>query len=113
MDSYLFYNGVCFTFEECRLICSLIMLNADYDTVSEIIKHERMSPEPVDCAGLDRYLLREDLRPTKDEIMRPILADLTAAQMRARMAYKKWMEYMTGIVAGWACSLLSSILYND
>ena len=95
---FLFYNGTQFTLEECQLIYCLVSLNADYDLISEIIKHERMSPEPVNCAGLDLYLSTDNLSSIKDEILLRIQANIVGARAKARDAYARWMRYMTAII---------------
>ena len=94
----MFFNGSYYSLEECQLICSLLALSADYDLVSEIIKYERRSPEPVNCAGLDQFLLNEEFSSVKDQVILPLLADIEAARIKAQTAYTKWMDYMTGIV---------------
>ena len=94
----MYFNGSYYSLEECQLICSLLALSADYDLVSEIIKHERRSPEPVNCAGLYQFLLNEEFSSVKDQVILPLLADIEAARIKAQTAYTKWMDYMTGIV---------------
>lgn len=97
-NTLFYHNGIYFTLEECQLICSLRELSADDDTVSEIIKHERGSPEPVNCAGLDQNLLDTSFSTLAGQATFPIVWDVEAALVKARVAYRKWMEYMTGII---------------
>lgn len=108
-NNFFHHNGIYYTLEECQLICSLQVLGADDDLVSEIIKHERGSREPVNCAGLDQHLLDPSFVTTKDQVIHPILADIEAARVKAQNAYHKWMSYMTGIV--WGLSSLSLLFY--
>lgn len=84
--------------EECQLACILHEMSADDDLVSEIIKHERKSREPVDCAGLSRSFFSPLNYPTTSQIVLPLLADITAARIKGQIAYRAWMEYMTGII---------------
>lgn len=90
---------------------SLMALSADDDTISEIIKHQRRSPEPIDCAGLDVYLLDENLGDIKDQIMLPLLENFEAEYIRAQIACKQWMDYMTGVIWQSACCFL--LAYED
>ena len=69
-------------------------LGADDDLVSEIIKHERRSPEPVNCDGLNQDLLDASSGTMK---YNGTLA-IEAARVKAQNAYLVWMEYMTGVV---------------
>lgn len=86
-------------------------LNADDDTISQIIKYQRRSPEPYDCAGLDVYLLDENLRDIKDQIMLPLLENFEAEYIKAHTACKQWMDYMTGVIWQSACCFL--LAYKD
>ena len=73
-------------------------MGGDDDLASEIIKYERMSAEPVNCAGLNQYLMDGSVSATTRQILFPLLWDPEAAKIRAQTAYTRWMEYMTGII---------------
>lgn len=97
-NTFIHLNGVYFTLEECQLICFLREMSADVDLVSEIIKHERKSPEPVNCAGLYEYIWNANPSAMTGQVILPLLADVGAARAKAQTAYTKWMEYMTAVV---------------
>ena len=94
----MFFNGNYYSLEECQLVCSLIAMGGDDDLASEIIAYERMSAEPVNCAGLHQYLMDWGFSATKGQIIYPLLWNPEAAKIRAQIAYTRWMEYMTGII---------------
>ena len=94
----LYHNGVYFTLEECQLICALRRLSGDDDLVSEVVKHERKSSQPVNCDGLGIRLEEANLSNIRDLVILPILANVAAAEVKAQNAYKRWMEFMTGVV---------------
>lgn len=94
----LYHNGVYFTLEECQLICALRHLSGDDDLVSEVVKHERKSSQPVNCDGLGIRLEEANLSNIRDLVILPILANVAAAEVKAQNAYKRWMEFMTGVV---------------
>lgn len=73
-------------------------MSAEDDLISEIIKHERGVQEPVNCAGIFQYLANAELSTMRSCVYLPFLADTEAARTRAQKAYRKWMEYMTGVV---------------
>lgn len=75
-------------------------LGADDDLISEIIKYERRSPEPIDCTGLEEKLLEEDYTMRAPVIV-PLMVDVEAARIHAQNAYTKWMSYMSGVIWGW------------
>lgn len=84
-------------------------LKAGDDTISQIIKHQRRSPEPIDCAGLDVYLLEEDLKDVRAQIMLCLLNNVEAGYNKAQIAYRQWMDYMTGVIWQSAYSFLSCL----
>ena len=92
------HNDIDFTFEECQLAYSLRQLGADDDLASEVIKYERGSLEPVNCAGLVEELLNSNSSVVKDNIFLPILADVEGVRLKAQSSCTKWMEYMTGVI---------------
>ena len=73
-------------------------MGGDDDLASEIIRYERMSAEPVNCAGLKQYLMDGDFSATTGQNIFHLLWDQEAANIRAQTAYNRWMEYMTGII---------------
>lgn len=86
-------------------------MSADVDLVSEIIKHERKSPEPVNCAGLYEYIWNANPSAMTGQVILPLLADVGAARAKAQTAYTKWMEYMTAVV--WKSISLSFLAYDS
>ena len=95
---FVFFGGNYYSLEECQLLCSLVAMGGDDDLASEIIKYERKSAEPVNCAGLSQYLMGGSFSATTGQIVFPLLWDLEASRIRAQTAYTRWMEYMTGIL---------------
>ena len=67
-----------------------------------------MSPESINCAGLEENLVDADYT-MKAPIFIPLMADVEAAREKAQSAYRKWMEYMTGVIWGLVTSVLSLV----
>ena len=94
---FIFFNDSYYSIEECQLVCSLISMSADDNLVVEILKHERMSPEPVNCTGLKQFLMDHNLSVSRCHIYLPHLVGLVSARIKAQEAYSKWID-MTGIM---------------
>ena len=67
-----------------------------------------MSPEPINCAGLEEHLVDADYT-IKAPVFIPLMADVEAARTKAQDAYGKWMKYMTGVLWALVTSVLSLI----
>ena len=86
-------------------------LGADDDLVSEIIKYERRSLEPINCAGFKDGLIKAD-HTMRVSVIVPLMASVEVALKKAENAYTRWMNYMSGVIWGLVTSLVPLVRAN-